>query len=125
MICGRYEGFDERLCSLVDEEISGGDFICMGGEVITMTMIETISRLVPDVIGNQESAVHESFTQPMLEFPQYTRPASFEGMEVPEELKSGNHKIIAQWREEQALERTKNRRPDLLQCKTKLNNTDH
>jgi len=119
LICGRYEGFDERLRSLVDEEISGGDFICMGGEVITMTMIETISRLVPDVLGNQESAVHESFTQPMLEFPQYTRPASFEGMEVPEELKSGNHKIIAQWREEQALERTKNRRADLLQCKTK------
>jgi len=119
LICGRYEGFDERIRSLVDEEISGGDFICMGGEVITMTIIETISRLVPDVLGNQESAVHESFTQPMLEFPQYTRPASFEGMEVPEELKSGNHKIIAQWREEQALERTKNRRPDLLQCKTK------
>ena len=119
LICGRYEGFDERLRCLVDEEISGGDFICMGGEVITMTMIETISRLIPDVLGNQESAVHESFTQPMLEFPQYTRPASFEGMEVPEELKSGNHKIIAQWREEQALERTKNRRPDLLQCKTK------
>ena len=116
----RYEGFDERLRCLVDEEISGGDFICMGGEVITMTMIETISRLIPDVLGNQESAVHESFTQPMLEFPQYTRPASFEGMEVPEELKSGNHKIIAQWREEQALERTKNRRPDLLQCKTKI-----
>ena len=127
LICGRYEGFDERLRSLVDEEISGGDFICMGGEVITMTMIETISRLVPEVLGNQESAVHESFTQPMLEFPQYTRPTSFEGMEVPEELKSGNHKIIAQWREEQALERTKNRRPDLLQCKTKrkLNNTDN
>ena len=119
LICGRYEGFDERLCILVDEEISGGDFICMGGEVITMTMIETISRLVPDVLGNQESTVHESFTQPMLEFPQYTRPSSFEGMEVPEELKSGNQKIIAQWREEQALERTKNRRPDLLQCKTK------
>jgi tRNA (guanine37-N1)-methyltransferase len=120
LICGRYEGFDERLRSLVDEEISGGDFICMGGEVITMTMIETISRLVPDVLGNQESAVHESFTQPMLEFPQYTRPASFEGMEVPKELKSGNHKIIAQWREEQALARTKNRRPELLQCKTKI-----
>ena len=119
LICGRYEGFDERLCSLVDEEISGGDFICMGGEVINMTMIETISRLVPDVLGNQESTEHESFTQPMLEFPQYTRPASFEGMEVPEELKSGNQKIIAQWREEQAIELTKNRRPDLLQCKTK------
>ena len=118
LICGRYEGFDERLRCLVDEEISGGDFICLGGEVIAMTMIESISRLVPDILGNKESTEHESFMLPQLEFPQYTRPASFEGMEVPEELKSGNHKIIAQWREEQALERTKNRRPDLLQFKS-------
>ena len=80
--------------------------------------MQPISRLVPDILGNQESTEHESFTLPLLEFPQYTRPACFEGMEVPEELKSGNHKIIAQWREEQALERTKSRRPDLLQCKS-------
>ena len=118
LICGRYEGFDERLRCLVDEEISGGDFVCMGGEVIAMTMIESISRLVPDILGNQESTEYESFTVPLLEFPQYTRPACYEGMEVPEELMSGNHKIISQWREKQALERTKHRRPDLLHCKS-------
>jgi|TARA_B100001245_G_C22869565_1_gene418129 tRNA (guanine37-N1)-methyltransferase len=114
LICGRYEGFDERIRSLVDEEISGGDFVCLGGEVIAMTMIEAISRLVPNVLGNQESSEKESFTQPLLEFPQYTRPASFGGMKVPEELLSGNHKRIVEWREEQALYRTKKRRPDLL-----------
>ena len=86
----------------------------MGGEVITMTMIETISRLVPNVLGNQESSKKESFTQQLLEFPQYTRPAIFGGMKVPEELLSGNHKRIVEWREEQSLYRTKKRRPDLL-----------
>ena len=114
LICGRYEGFDERIRSLVDEEISGGDFICLGGEVIAMTMIETISRLVPNILGNQESTERESFTQSLLEYPQYTRPASYEGMDVPKELLSGNHKVITEWREEQALVRTKKRRPDLL-----------
>ena len=114
LICGRYEGFDERIRSLVDEEISGGDFICLGGEVIAMTMIETISRLVPNILGNQESTERESFTQSLLEYPQYTRPASYEGMDVPKELLSGNHKVITEWREEQAIVRTKKRRPDLL-----------
>ena len=114
LICGRYEGFDERIRSLVDEEISGGDFICLGGEVIAMTMIETISRLVPNILGNQESTERESFTQSLLEYPQYTRPASYVGMDVPKELLSGNHKVITEWREEQALVRTKKRRPDLL-----------
>ena len=114
LICGRYEGFDERIRSLVDEEISGGDFICLGGEVIAMTMIETISRLVPNILGNQESTERESFTQSLLEYPQYTRTASYEGMDVPKELLSGNHKVITEWREEQALVRTKKRRPDLL-----------
>mgnify|MGYP000014598619 CR=1 FL=1 len=114
LICGRYEGFDERIRSLVDEEISGGDFICLGGEVIAMTMIEAISRIVPNMLGNPESAEQESFSHSLLEYPQYTRPASFEGMDVPEELMSGNHKKIAEWREEQALLRTKIRRPDLF-----------
>ena len=114
LICGRYEGFDERIRSLVDEEISGGDFISLGGEVIAMTMIETISRLVPNILGNQESTERESFSQSLLEYPQYTRPASYEGMDVPKELLSGNHKVITEWREEQALVRTKKRRPDLL-----------
>ena len=114
LICGRYEGFDERIRSLVDEEISGGDFICLGGEAIAMTMIEAVSRLVPNILGNQESAEQESFSQSLLEYPQYTRPASYEGMDVPEELISGDHKRIAEWRKEQALVRTKKRRPDLL-----------
>jgi tRNA (guanine37-N1)-methyltransferase len=108
------EGFDERIRSLVDEEISGGDFICLGGEVIAMTMIEAVSRLAPNVLGNQESAEQESFSQSFLEYPQYTRPANYKGMAVPEELISGNHKIIAKWREKQSLLRTKKRRPDLL-----------
>ena len=114
LICGRYEGFDERIRSLVDEEISGGDFICLGGEVIAMMMIEAVSRLAPNILGNQESKDQESFSQSLLEYPQYTRPASYEGMNVPEELISGNHKKIAKWREGQALLRTKKRRPDLL-----------
>ncbi|MBC8259222.1 MAG: tRNA (guanosine(37)-N1)-methyltransferase TrmD [SAR324 cluster bacterium] len=118
LVCGRYEGFDERIRTLVDEEISGGDFICMGGEVIAMTLIEAISRLAPDILGNQESPEQESFSQALLEFPQYTRPASFEGLDVPEDLISGNHKKIAEWRQQQALARTKKRRPDLLSCKT-------
>ncbi len=114
LICGRYEGFDERIRSLVDEEISGGDFICMGGEVITMAIIESVSRLLPGFLGNQESSEQESFSQSLLEYPQYTRPASYAGMDVPEELLSGNHKKITQWRQQQAFSRTKKRRPDLI-----------
>ena len=114
LICGRYEGFDERIRSLVDEEISGGDFVCMGGEVISMTIIESVSRLLPGFLGNQESSEQESFSQSLLEYPQYTRPASYAGMDVPEELLSGNHKKIAQWRQQHAFLRTKKRRPDLI-----------
>ena len=114
LVCGRYEGFDERIRSLVDEEISGGDFICMGGEVITMAIIESVSRLLPGFLGNQESSEQESFSQSLLEYPQYTRPASYAGMDVPEVLLSGNHKKIAQWRQQHAKSRTKKRRPDLI-----------
>ena len=114
LVCGRYEGFDERIRSIVDEEISGGDFVCMGGEVISMAIIESVSRLRPGFLGNQESSKNESFSQSMLEYPQYTRPASYAGMDVPADLLSGNHKIIAEWRQEQALSRTKKRRPDLI-----------
>ena len=114
LICGRYEGFDERIRSLVDEEISGGDFICFGGEVIAMTMIEAITRLLPGVLGNAESSTQESFSESRLEHPQYTRPPFFEGMAVPEGLLSGNHGQIAEWRRTQAQERTAQRRPDLL-----------
>ena len=114
LVCGRYEGFDERIRNMVDEEISGGDFVCMGGEVITMAIIESVSRLLTGFLGNSESSEHESFSQSLLEYPQYTRPASYSGMGVPEVLLSGNHKKIAQWRQEQAFSRTKNRRPDLI-----------
>ena len=114
LICGRYEGFDERIRNLVDEEISGGDFICLGGEVIAMMMIEAASRLVPNVLGNKESVEQESFCDSTLEYPQYTRPQSFQGMNVPEELISGNHKKIEEWRAKQAENKTKIRRPDLL-----------
>ena len=114
LVCGRYEGFDERIRNLVDEEISGGDFVCMGGEVVTMAIIESVSRLLPGFLGNQESSEKESFSQSLLEYPQYTRPASYAGMDVPAELLSGNHKKIAQWRQQQAFSRTKNRRPDLI-----------
>ena len=114
LVCGRYEGFDERIRSLVDEEISGGDFICFGGEVIAMTMIEAITRLLPGVLGNAESSREESFSEARLEHPQYTRPPLFEGMAVPEVLLSGHHGQIAEWRRTQAQERTVQRRPDLL-----------
>ena len=114
LVCGRYEGFDERIRSLVDEEISGGDFVCMGGEVITMAIIESVSRLLPGLLGNQKSSEQESFSPSLLEYPQYTRPASYAGIDVPEELLSGNHKKIAQWRQKQAFSRTKKRRPDLI-----------
>lgn len=114
LICGRYEGFDERIRSYVNEEISGGDFICLGGEVISMMMIEVISRLIPGVLGNQTSSHEESFTGGRLEYPQYTRPNIFENATVPEVLLSGNHQQIATWREEQVLSRTLKKRPDLL-----------
>ena len=114
LVCGRYEGFDERIRCIVDEEISGGDFVCMGGEVISMAIIESVSRLRPGFLGNQESSKNESFSQSMLEYPQYTRPASYAGMDVPKELLSGNHEKIAAWRQKQALSRTKERRPDLI-----------
>ena len=114
LICGRYEGFDDRIRNQVDEELSGGDYICLGGEVVAMMMIEVISRYIPGVLGNQDSLNHESFAQSLLEYPQYTRPPEFEGMKVPEVLLSGNHEAIARWREEQAQTRTLERRPDLL-----------
>ncbi len=114
LICGRYEGFDERIRSIVDEEISGGDFVCMGGEVISMAIIESVSRLRSGFLGNQESSVNESFSKSMLEYPQYTRPASYAGMDVPKVLLSGDHEKIDAWRQKQALSRTKKRRPDLI-----------
>ena len=113
-ICGRYEGFDERVRKLVTEEISGGDYICLGGEVIAMAMMEAIGRLVPNIISNKNSTDEESFSESLLEYPQYTRPDNYEGMKVPLDLISGDHKRIKEWRKKQALLRTKKRRPDLI-----------
>ena len=114
LVCGRYEGIDERVRNFVDEEISIGDYILTGGELASMVVIETVARLIPGVLGDADSLQDESFNQPMLEAPQYTRPRVFKGMEVPEVLLSGNHSEIERWRRQQALKRTKKRRPDLL-----------
>jgi tRNA (guanine37-N1)-methyltransferase len=117
LVCGRYEGFDERVRGYVHEEISLGDFVMTGGEVAAMAVIEGCVRLLPGVLGNADSTREESHspeTGGLLEYPQYTRPAEFRGEGVPEALLSGHHAQIEQWRREQALARTKVRRPDLI-----------
>ena len=119
IICGRYEGFDERIRSGIDAlEISIGDYVLTGGEIPAMVVIDSISRLVPGVLGGDDSLQDESFVNRMLEYPQYTRPAEFRGMKVPEVLKSGHHSKIEEWRMENAILRTQERRPDLLKKKT-------
>ena len=119
IICGRYEGFDERIRSGIDAlEISIGDYVLTGGEIPAMVLIDSISRLVPGVLGGDDSLQDESFVNRMLEYPQYTRPAEFRGMKVPEVLKSGHHSKIEEWRAENAVLRTQERRPDLLKDKT-------
>lgn len=114
LICGRYEGFDERIRSLVDMEISLGDFVLTGGEIPALAVLDTVARLVPGVVGKAESLVNESFSESMLEYPQYTRPEVYKKMKVPKVLLSGHHSNIASWRKDEALKRTKKRRPDLL-----------
>jgi tRNA (guanine37-N1)-methyltransferase len=114
LICGRYEGFDERIRSFVDEELSLGDFVMTGGEVAAMAIIEATVRLIPGVLGNEDSTREESHSEGLLEYPQYTRPVEFRDQQVPEVLASGNHAHIARWRAAQAVERTRERRPDLL-----------
>lgn len=115
LICGRYEGFDDRVRSFVAEEISLGDFVMTGGEVAAMAIVEATVRLIPGVLGNAESIREESHgTGGLLEYPQYTRPAEFRGLAVPEVLAGGNHAEIARWRDRQAMDRTRDRRPDLL-----------
>jgi tRNA (guanine37-N1)-methyltransferase len=116
LVCGRYEGFDERIRGYVDEEISLGDFVMTGGEVAAMAIVDACSRLLPGVIGNEASTIDESHspdTGGLLEYPHYTRPAEFRGAKVPEVLAGGNHAQIARWRREQSIARTKERRPDL------------
>lgn len=114
LICGSYEGVDERVReALVDDELSIGDYVLTNGALPAMVIIDAVTRLLPGVLGDEESAVDESFSRGLLEYPQYTRPAEFRGMRVPEVLLSGNHAAIAQWRAEQARRRTAERRPDL------------
>ncbi|PLX87973.1 MAG: tRNA (guanosine(37)-N1)-methyltransferase TrmD [Desulfuromonas sp.] len=114
-LCGRYEGFDERIRqSMVDEEFSIGDFVLTGGELPALLMIDAIARLLPGVLGRASSAETDSFSDGLLEYPQYTRPVEFEGQKVPDVLLSGDHGRIAQWRRQQQLLRTWQRRPDLL-----------
>lgn len=115
LVCGRYEGFDERIRGLVDEEVSLGDFVLLGGEVAALAILEATARLLPGVLGNVDSAADESHADGLLEYPQYTRPDEFRGLRVPAVLKSGNHAAIARWRRKESLRRTLERRPDLLQ----------
>ncbi|WP_413523803.1 tRNA (guanosine(37)-N1)-methyltransferase TrmD [Latilactobacillus curvatus] len=117
-ICGHYEGYDERIRTLVTDEVSLGDFVVTGGELGAMVMIDAISRLVPGVLGNEQSAVTDSFSTGLLEHPQYTRPPEYRGLKVPEVLMNGNHKLINEWREKMSLKRTYERRPDLLEKMT-------
>lgn len=113
-LCGHYEGYDERIRSLVTDEFSLGDFVLTGGELPAMTMIDATVRLLPGVLGNDVSARTDSFENGLLEYPQYTRPAEYRGMAVPEVLQNGNHQLIAQWRLKESLRRTYQRRPELL-----------
>jgi tRNA (guanine37-N1)-methyltransferase len=118
LVCGRYEGFDERVRAFVDQEISLGDFVLAGGEVAAMALVEGVARLLPGVLGNEASATEESHSPSsggLLEYPQYTRPAEFRGQGVPEVLVGGHHGEIARYRREQSLARTRDRRPDLLE----------
>ena len=115
LLCGRYEGVDQRVADhLVDGELSVGDFVLAGGELAALVVVETVARLLPDVLGNEESSREESFADGLLEYPQYTRPAEFRGWPVPDVLRSGDHGAVAAWRRLQALLRTAERRPDLI-----------
>ncbi len=114
LICGHYEGFDERIREYVDMEISIGDYVLTGGEIPAMVVVDSVVRLLPGVLGDDTSSHDESFSDGLLEYPQYTRPEEYLGEKVPEVLLGGNHKLIDGWRAEQAKARTKARRPDLL-----------
>lgn len=125
MLCGRYEGVDERVrAHLVDDELSIGDYVLGGGEVAAMVVLEAVGRLVPGVMGNADSASEESFSDGLLEYPQYTRPAELDGMVVPDVLRSGDHAGITRWRRAMALARTLERRPDLIARRGGLSDED-
>jgi tRNA (guanine37-N1)-methyltransferase len=115
LVCGRYEGVDERVAeALATDEISIGDYVLSGGEAAALVVVEAVVRLLPGVLGSDTSSVHESFSEDLLDFPQYTRPPDFRGMSVPDVLLTGNHANIARWRREAALQKTRRNRPDLL-----------
>lgn len=114
VLCGRYEGFDERILARADLELSIGDYVLTGGELPALVLVDAVARLQPGVLGCSESATDESFSEGLLEYPQYTRPAVFDGMSVPDVLLSGDHARIAAWRRRESLRRTAQRRPDLL-----------
>ena len=115
LVCGAYEGFDERIREhLADDELSIGDFVLTNGALPAMVLIDAVSRLLPGVLGDDQSAADESFSHGLLEYPHYTRPAEFRGWKVPDVLVSGNHAAIEKWRRDKARERTRERRPDLL-----------
>jgi len=114
LICGHYEGVDERVLDYVDEEISIGDYVLTGGELPAMVLIDAVARYIPGVVKEADSVINDSFSNSLLDYPSYTKPPEFEGKKVPEVLLSGNHKAIEKWRQEQALKLTKERRPDLL-----------
>lgn len=114
LLCGHYEGVDERVMTWVDEEISIGDYVLTGGEIPAMVLIDSVARMLPDVVKEKGSVECDSFYDGMLDYPHYTRPAEFKKMKVPEVLLSGNHSEIEKWRKRQSYERTKERRPDLL-----------
>ena len=125
MLCGRYEGVDERVCQhLVDGEISVGDVVLAGGEAAALVVLEAVARCVPGVVSNEASTMEESFRDGLLEYPQYTRPASFRGWSVPEVLLSGDHARVARWRRAQSLARTIERRPDLIEARGGLSDEE-
>lgn len=125
LLCGRYEGVDERVCEhLVDGELSVGDVVLAGGESAALVVLEAVGRCVPGVLSNEASASEESFSDGLLEYPQYTRPASFRGWEVPEVLRSGDHARVARWRRAQSLARTVERRPDLIEARGGLSDEE-
>ena len=114
LICGHYEGFDERVRDYIDLEISIGDYVLTGGEIAALAIMDSVIRLIPGALGSEDSYIHDSFYEDSLDYPQYTKPREFDGKKVPDVLLSGNHAEIAKWRENQKQKRTKERRPDLL-----------
>ena len=114
IVCGRYEGIDERILYFVDEEISIGDYVLTGGEIAVMVIVDTMARLVPGVVGDMSSVLEDTFSNSLLKYPQYTRPSKFREFEVPKVLVSGNHNKVKKWRRAEALKKTSQRRPDLL-----------